>query len=408
MTQTDESQPKMAFHLMEHLENPFPFYQELRDQETIVFSPDIQAWLVPHYEDVRAILSQPDIFSSHDFTRPLPLAPAALEVLAQGYPVVPVAIDSDGMEHRRRREPHLKGFSAAGVKAREQSIRDTANRLVDTFIDDGHAEIVSQFAYPFSLVTVLNLLGIPQDRLPEVKGWVINMVNLLFGNVRTDEEQVASARGFVAFQKYIAELIEQRRANPQNDELDALINYQVPGEQPLSPIELISAAMGFLAAGHRSTLDVCTNAFALLLKNPALWQDLCANPDLIPSAAEEVLRYEGSVQTLFRVTTQGVEIRGTKLPAGTRVVLLLGSANRDEAQFPDPHVFDPQRTPNRHVSFGHGVHFCVGAPLGRLEIRLVLETFTRRLPALRLAPDQQLVHNPTILFRGYDKLLVEW
>jgi cytochrome P450 len=408
MSQTSESQPDTSFHLMEHLENPFPFYQELRDQETIVFSPDVQAWLIPHYEDVRAILSQPDIFSSHDFTRPLPLSPAAIEVLMTGYPIVPVAIDSDGMEHRRRREPHLKGFSAAGVKSREQSIRTIVNSLIDTFINDGHAEIVSQFAYPFSLEAVLKLLGIPQSRLPEVKGWAINMVNLLFGNVRTDEEQIASAKGFVEFQKYIAELIEERRANPQNDELDALIMHQIPGEQSLSPVELISAAMGFLAAGHRSTLDVCTNAFTLLLKDRALWQKICDQPDQIPSVVEEILRYEGSVQTLFRVTTQEVEIRGTKLPVGARVVLLLGSANRDGDQFPNPHVFDSERTPNRHLAFGHGVHFCVGAPLGRMEIRLVLETFTQRLPALRLVPDQQLVHNPTILFRGYDKILVEW
>lgn len=408
MTQTNASQPGLSLNLMEHMEEPFQFYQFLQEQETIVFSPDVQAWLIPRYEDVRSILAQPDIFSSHDFTRPLPLTPDALGVLAQGYPIMPVAIDSDGMEHRRRREPHLKGFSVAGVKAREQPIRETANRLIDSFIQDGHAEILSQFVYPFSLETVLNLLGIPHDHMQEVKGWVINMVNLLFGNVRTNEEQVASAQGFVAFQKFMAELIEERKANPQNGELDALIGYQVPGQEPLSSLELLSVAMGFLAAGHRSTLDVCTNAFALLLKDRSRWENLCAHPEEIPSTAEEILRYEGSVQTLFRVTTQEVEIRGTKLPAGSRVVLLIGSANRDEAQFPGAGVFDPHRTPNRHLAFGHGAHFCVGAPLGRLEIRIVLETFTQRLPTLRLVPDQKLVHNPTILFRGYDKMLLEW
>ncbi|HEU5380316.1 MAG TPA: cytochrome P450 [Ktedonobacteraceae bacterium] len=409
MVQTSEPQQGAAPSLLQQLENPYQLYAALRERDEITFSPELDAWLVSRYDDVRSVLAQPDIFSSRDFTTFMGLSPAALEVLQQGYPLTLVAITSDGLEHRRRREPHAKGFSAAGVKAREQSVRALAQQLVDAFINDGHADLIAQFAYPLTVETILSVLGVPRDRMEEVKQWSRDMADLAFGTMRSDEHQVACARGYVAFQNYMAQLIAQRRVNPQNDELDALIHYQVAGAEPLSDAELINEAAGFLAAGHRSSLDGCSNALAILLQNPSLWKKLCDQPDLIPSFVEEVLRYESPVQTLFRVTAQEVEIRGVKVPEGARVVLLLGSANRDKQHFPDGHVFDAQRTPNHHIAFGHGVHFCIGAPLGRLELRVALETLTQRLPALQLTPGQQLALNPMmLLFRGYQALEVKW
>jgi len=393
-------------HILEHLENPYPLYTALREQKAIVFNPDINAWLVSRYEDAHTILAQPEIFSSRNLINP-PMSPAVLGILMQGYPWTPVAIDSDGLNHQRFRAPHTKGFSAARTKAREEGIRALAHRLVDAFIDDGHADLISQFAYPFSLETILNVLGIPQDHMVEVKQWGRDLTDLLFAVV-PEERQVACAKGVVAFQHYMAELIEQRRTHPEDGELDALIGYQVPGAEPLSLFELISGMMGFVTVGHRTTLDACGTGLALLLQTPALWQRICAQPDLIPSAVEEILRYESAAGTLSRVTTQEVEIGGVTLPEGAKLVVLLGSANRDGQQFPGADVFDIQRAQNRHVAFGHGVHFCVGAPLARLELRIALETLAQRIPTLRLAPNQQLAHNPILIFRGLEKLEVEW
>jgi cytochrome P450 len=294
------------------------------------------------------------------------------------------------------------------MKAREQAIRALANRLVDSFINDGHAEFIGQFTYPLSLETILRLLGIPQNHMEEVKEWGRNMTDLLFGSLESEERQVECAKGFVAFQHYVADLVEQRRQHPQNDELDALINYQVPGAEPLSQLELVNAVTGFLTVGHRTTLDACGNGFKLLLQNPELWQTLCVQPELIPATVEEIIRYEPSVQTLSRITTQEVVIGNVTLPAGAKLLILLGSANRDEQHIPNAHTFDIHRNPNHHIAFGHGIHFCVGAPAARLEMRIALETFTQRLPTLRLAPDQTFSYNPLLIFRGLQKLDVIW
>lgn len=406
MSQTID-QTGQGINILEHLENPYPLFAALRQQEQIAFLPELNAWLVSRYEDAHAILSQPEIFSSRNLIDPSGLSMAALGILMQGHPWTPVAIDSDGVNHQRFRSPHTKGFSAARTKAREQGLRELANRLVDAFTEDGQADLVSQFAYPFSLESILNVLGIPQDHMAEVKQWGRDLTDLLFA-VIPEERQVACAQGVVAFQNYIADLVEQRRVNPEDGELDALIGHQLPGQEPLSQDELISGVMGFVTVGHRTTLDECGSGFALLLQRPEVWQRICAQPELIPAAVEEILRYESSSQTLSRETTREVEIGGVTLPAGARVVVLLGSANRDETHFPHADTFDIERAPNRHVAFGHGVHFCVGAPLARLELRIALETFAQRLPGLHLAPDQELSHTPLLIFRGLQKLAVEW
>lgn len=405
MSQTAD-QTGGTFQILDYLENPYPLFAGLRQQGQIIFNPEINAWLVSRYEDVHTILAQPEIFSSRNLISPQ-LSPAAFGVLMQGYPWTPVAIDSDGATHQRFRSPHTKGFSAARTKAREEGVRALANRLVDAFIDDGHADLVSQFAYPFSLETILNVLGIPKDHMANVRQWGRDLTDLLFA-VLPEERQIICAQGVVAFQKYVASLVEQRRANPEDGELDALIGHQLPGEEPLSIPELISAVMGFVTVGHRTTLDECGSVFALLLQTPSLWRTVSEQPELIPAAVEESLRYESSTQTLTRETTQEVEIGGVTLPAGARVVVLLGSANRDEKQFPNADVFDIHRASNRHVAFGHGAHFCVGAPLARLELRVALETFVQRIPTLRIVPNQQLTHTPILIFRGLQKLEVEW
>lgn len=409
MSQTSEYRPVSVDNLLQHLEDPYPFFAALRQQNEIVFSPQVDAWLVTRYSDVLALLTQPDVFSSVDLIGPVVTwSPTALGILQQGYPITPVSINSDGINHERFRGAHTRGFSASSMKAREPFVQALTNQLIDAFIDDGHAELVSQFAYPLSLETIINLFGVPRDRMEEVKQWGKDLTDFIFGGLQSEESQIACAKGLVAFQNYCAELIEQRRADPQDSELDALIKYQVDGAPPLSKEELISAIMGFLTAGHRSTVDACGSAFVLLLQTPALWKSICDRPELIPAAVEEVLRCESATQTLSRVTTREVEIGGVKLPKGARLLALLGAANRDEQQFPNADVFDIHRAQNRHIAFGHGIHFCVGAPAARMELRIALETFARRLPGLRLSPNQSLVHNQLLIFRGYQKLEVEW
>jgi cytochrome P450 len=411
VTEAMSQQLGMAYHPFDHeqRENPYPFYELLRNEEPITYSPEVDAWLVTRYKDVRALLAQPDSFSSRDLKRPMsPITPATIEILKQGFfPMVPSAVNSDGLNHRRFREPYVKALVSSRVVTYEAYIRETFNRLVDTVIADRQAEVISQFAYPLTLEVVLHVMGIPQDRMADAKQWGSDLMTLICLPLPEDR-QLECARGLVAFQLYIAELITERRSNPQADLITEMINYQVPGTEPLATEELVSALCGFLMAGQKTPIDLFGNGLALLLNPRSRWEQLCAEPDLIPTAVEEILRYDGPVQILTRTTTHEVTVDGVTLPAGARVMLVSGSANRDEAQFPNANSFDMSRAACPHMAFGHGSHFCVGVTLSRLMGRIVFETLGRRLPALRLAPDQQLAHVPALQFRGYQRLNVEW
>lgn len=410
MTQIIKYELGKAYHPLQQaqLDNPYPFYKQLRGNEPITFSPEVGAWLVSRYSDMRTIMSQPELFSSRDVKDPLTtLTPAAVEVLMQGYPMVPISIDSDGLNHQRFRGGHLKGLAPARIAQCEEFIRTLVNRLVDAFIDDGHAELLGQFAYPLPLEVMFYLFNIPQERMAETKQWCLDLVDLLYGSL-TEERQVECAKGVVAFQHYIAGIVNEQLKNPEDDLIGAHITYQAPEAEPLSLAELIAVVCGFIMAGHRTTVDLLGNAFVLLLQPNSCWQTLTEHPELMRSAIEEVLRYDPPVQALFRTTTSEVTLGNVTLPPGARVLLLFGSANHDEEQFPDAERFDMQRHPNRHLGFGHGPHLCAGAPLARMEVRIALEVLTQRIPGMRLKLNQQLVRNPVLAFRGYQGIEVEW
>jgi cytochrome P450 len=392
----------------EQREDPYPFYEFLRTQEPITYSPAVEAWLVTRYSDIRTILSQPDIFSSRDVARPLTnVTPKTREILNQGYPMVPTAISSDGFDHKRFRDPYIKTFSPARMTTYEGFIRKVVNHLVDELVGTGSADIITQFAYPLTLEVILHTMGIPQEKMADAKKWSGELVAFLYSPL-SEEQQVKCAWGLVAFQHYIAQLIEERREQPQSDAISDLVHSQVPGGEPLSMNELVSALCGLVMAGHKTTVDLIGNGLVLLLNPRSRWQKLCMHPEIIPAAVEEILRYDSPVQALLRTTLREVTIGDVTLPAGARVLLIFGAANRDEMKFPQAANFDMQRTPNRHLGFGYGIHFCIGAPLARLEARVAFEVLTQRLPQMRLAPDQHLVHLPILAFRGYQRLDVEW
>jgi cytochrome P450 len=182
----------------------------------------------------------------------------------------------------------------------------------------------------------------------------------------------------------------------------------MPGEEPLSEAELIHTIAGVIVAGYTTTTNLIGNGLVLLLEEPTRWQTLCEHPDLIPSTVEEILRYQDPVPGLSRTTTREVTVGGVVMPARTKLFLLYSSANRDETQFPFADQFDMQRRPNRHLTFGYGEHFCVGAPLGRLEGRIAFEMLTQRLPGMRLVANQKLSHVPNLIHYGYQRVEVQW
>lgn len=389
-------------------ENPYPFYNRARQEEPIMFDPELNAWIVTRYKDIQSILLQPDTFSScNTLTSPVTFYPRALEELIKGFMPVPIVLNSDGEEHTRFRVPLTKAFAPARMRAMKPFIQQVANELIDAFIEDGRAEIISQFAYPLALQVVFSLLGIPGQDIEQARQWSQDWLAIM--STQLDEErQVQCARSTVAFQHYLSRLLAQRREHPQDDLISTLPIFCAPGEDPLTETELVITLQGLILAGHESTTNMIGTGLLLLLEDPTQWQKLCSHPELIPSTVEEILRFDAPIQMFARMTTREVTVGGVTLPEDAGLLLIYGSGNRDEGVFADANQFQLQRTPNHHLAFGHGVHFCVGAALARLEGLVAFEILTSRLPNLRLVSGQQLSHIPTLLFRGYERLEVQW
>jgi len=389
-------------------ELPYAFYTRLRQEEPITFSPTINAYLVSRYDDIRSILSQPDLFSSKNaLLSGARFYPETITELRKGYPYVLTTIGDDGARHTRMREPFQKAFSPTRVWAMEPFIRETATKLIDRFRSDGQAEIISQFAYLLPLEVILAILGIPQQDLAIVKKQS-DALRLLLSLPLSQEEQVECARQFVALQHYYAHLIEEKRQNPGSDLISDLVLDGVAEGDPLSDIELINQICGVVIAGHETTTHLIGSGLVLLLEEPMRWQTLCEHPEQIPLAIEEILRLRGPALGFVRTTTQEVTVGGITMPEGTNLLLLYASGSRDESQFPRACDFEMQRQPNHHLAFGHGVHFCVGATLARLEGRIAFEALTQRIPKMRLVPDQQFEYGFRFSNYGYKRIYIQW
>jgi len=389
-------------------EDPYPFYTRARQEEPIMFCPELDAWIVTRYKDIQHILLQPATFSSSNtLTSPVIFSPRALDELVKGYLPVPIVLNTDGVDHTRFRQPLMKAFAPSRMRALEPFVYEVGNRLVNAFIDNQQAEIISQFAYPLALEVVLSLLGVPSQDIEQTRQWSQDWLILMSTQIDEDR-QVEYARGTVDFQHYLAALIAERRQVPRDDLISTLLHFHVPGEEPLEENELVIMLQGLILAGHESTTNMIGTGLRLLLEQPEHWAWLCEHPESIPQVVEEILRFDAPIQMFARTTTRETTIGGVTLPEEASLLLIYGSGNRDEAAFACPHEFQPQRTPNHHLAFGHGVHFCVGAALARLEGRAAFEVLCQHLPQLRLVPGQTLLHIPTLLFRGYERLEVKW
>jgi cytochrome P450 len=390
------------------VETPYAFYAQARREEPITFNPALRAYLVSRYDDIRSILLHPALFSSKDaLDFPVERHAQTITELRKGYPFAPATIASDGDRHTRLREPVLRALSPTRVRAMESFIRETSTRIINGFLNAGKAEVISQFAYPFPLEIILTILGIPRQDLEMVKKRS-DAVQMLLNLPLSEEEQAECARQFVALQHYYAHLIEEKRVHPVEDLLSDIIRYGEAGEEPLSEGELISQITGIVIAGHETTTRLIGNGLVLLLEDPTRWQALCEHQEQIPQAIEEILRLRGPVQGFIRTTTQEVTVGGISMQPGTRLFVMHASGNRDEGQFSQADHFEIERRPNHHLAFGHGIHFCVGAALARLEGRIAFEELTQRIPRMRLLPDQQFTYTFNLTTYGYKRIYTQW
>lgn len=390
--------------------DPFPFYIKAREEAPIFYSPELDYWVVTRYEDVKAIFRDLETFSSEITAKPvIPFSPAVQKVLDEGQFTATSGISGKmPPDHTRIRSFLNKGLTPRRIAVLEEPIRARANELIDLFANDGRADLVRQLTYDLPALVIFILLGVPDEDVPKVKQWAASRLAITWGDL-TEEERVWHAQQMVKYWQYCNDLIEQRFVEPRDDLPSDLVRIYQAGDRSITKHEMASVCYSFLFAGHETTSNLLAEGIKTLLTYRDLWTEICADPALIPGAVEEILRYCPSIFTWRRLVKKPTRLHGVDLPAGAHLLLALGSANRDEQCFQAGETFDIHReNAKHHLSFGHGVKYCLGAPLARLEGRIVLEELTRRFPSLRLVKDQEFEYASNTSFRGPSHVWVEW
>ena len=395
--------PLLTSH--EFAQDPYPTYHLLRREAPIYWSDLWGCWILTRYRDIVSTLQNPKRFSS------VGRLTAAMElpqdVREQVRPLVrhysQGLINVDPPDHTRLRQLVHKAFLPGTVGAMAGYVEGIVERLIEEAQPRGKMDIIWDFAYPLPVTVIARLMGVPPADHGKLKRWSGKIVEFMATPKPAPEVLMSSQDALLALQDYFRSTFRRRRVDPRDDLISALVAAEEAGER-LTEEELISTCVTLLIGGHETTTYLISSGVLALIQHPEQLRKLRANPDGARMAVEEMLRYEGPFQRNRRLATEAVELDGHLIRKGQLLVQMLGAANRDPAVFPNPDSFDIERHPNRHVSFGHGPHFCIGAPLARLEAPIAINALLRRLPNLELATDE-LVWKNTV-FRGLERLPV--
>ena len=353
--------------------NPFPFYTQLRSVSPLVHDPRSGLFLVFDYDGVKRALTDSTTFSSNPGTANHP-APRWL-------------IFEDAPRHTSLRALIMKAFTPASVTLLEPRIRELCTELVDSALEHGEADLASGLAVPLPMRVIAEMVGVPAEDWKLFRRWSDSILKLSY-SMFDDVETAAAGKEYMAvsaeMSTYLAELTAARKAKRAEDLLTRLTEAEVDGER-LTPDEILAFVQLLLVAGHETTTNLINNAVICLTDAPDEMARLRVTPSLLPTAIEEALRYRSPVQWIYRTTRQAVEMHGQTIPAGRFLLPVIGSANRDQKWFPQPDRFDVGRDPNHHLAFGHGIHFCLGAPLARLEGRIALGELISRTKSIEYA-----------------------
>jgi len=374
----------------------------------VFFAPSIGYYVVTSYDAVDAVFRDPATYSAAVAQAPLaPITPEAQQILlAGGHKPQPSMVSLDEPEHARLRKPAARAFSMKRVTAMIPAIEATTARLLDAVRGQDEFDLIATLAYPLPANIVFSLMGVPEQDYAQLKQWCGYRAALGWGRP-APELQVEIATSMAAYRRYLRDLVTAKTRAPGDDLASDLIAIHREAPERLTLDEIASILFSLSFAGHETTTGLIGNTARRLLEDPGRWAEIAADPDLIPAAVEESLRYDPSVPAWRRVTTRPVTLAGVDLPAGARLFLWLAAAGRDEAVFGQPDEFDLHRTDaERHLAFGKGLHYCLGANLGKLEAQIAVTELARRHPALSLVPDQQFTFHPNISFRGPQVLLV--
>jgi cytochrome P450 len=394
----------------DYLEDPYAVAAKVRESTPVFYAPSLDMWVVSRMDDVEAVFNDHETFSGRIVQDPVfPVCPAARAVLSEGFHPLPVMSNNEPPDHGRIRVHTIKGFSNRRMAILEPFIRANAERLVGAMLDAGPpAEFVHALAFPLPAYTVFRHIGFPDEDADMLKRWCGNRKLFQWGRA-TEAEQVAIAENMVAYWHYCEDFTEAKLHDLGDDFASDLLRAHLEDPTQLTFDEVKSVVYGLSFAGHEAVTNLLCNTVRQLLAHREQWEAVCADPDLVTAAVEEVLRYDSSQISWRRIAKRPAVVGGVEIPEGAKVLLLFAAANRDPRRFDEPDRFDIHRANARHhISFGKGIHFCLGAGTARHEARIVLDTLVHLAPSLRLADGQDFRVFPNITFRGPEQLLLEW
>ncbi len=393
------------------LPNPYPVYAQLRAEDPVHWDDFFQLWALTRYADIAALLRDPRISSKRitndgrqlwDAERlpgdARPAARATYRAFAH------LVLMYDPPEHTRFRSMISRAFTPRMIEGMRPFIQSTVDELIDAVEAQGRMDLIADLAYPLPAIVIAEMLGVPHDDHEQFKAWSADFATSFDVDPSRPEREAQAVKGVAALLDYVAELVERRRTERHDDLVQAHVDLCGGDEE--SVFEVVANLAGLLFAGHETTTNLLGNGLFALLRHPEQWQRLRDEPELLGSAVEECLRYDAPVQWIARRAAQDLEIGGKAIRQGQLLGLFVGAANRDPAQFAEPDRFDVGRRENRHLSFAHGIHFCLGAALARLEGQIAIGTLARRLPHLRLAGEATWRENVSI--RGLQSLPVSF
>ena len=384
------------------LSNPYPGYKILREHRPVHWNELFEAWIFARYDDVDAVLMHPR-FSADRAKARTRFSEMVRQQQEQFGPFsqAPTMLTSDPPEHTRLRRLVSKAFTPRAVENLRPRIREIINGLLDGVAGRDTFDLVDEIAYPLPVIVIAELLGVPPEDRADFKRWSNDVVATL-GGPFTSPDVIERARASLQeMVTYMSGAIAERRANPREDLISGLIAAEDDG-QVLSEMEIFSTTILLLIAGNETTTNLIGNAVSSLLKHPDQLELLRSDLSLMPSAVEELLRFNGPVQATGRVAKEDIEVGGVTVKEGQVAFVLLGSANHDPAKFPDPERLDLRRRPTDHLAFGDGIHFCLGAPLARAEAQITLQALIERYPRIELAGEP--TWGGTFIIRGAKKL----
>jgi cytochrome P450 len=385
-------------------------YARMRSEAPVSLQPGLDTewpiWFVTRAADVEQVLLDSATFArdpamvSAEFAEQFNESDPAIRAITADH-----MLNYDGDDHRRLRSLVSKAFNPRVIAAMRPRVEAIANALLDKVAARGSMELIGEYAFPLPITVIAELLGVPSERQDDFRVWSDACVRPAL-----TEEALRVARALLtAFAVFMYHLVVEPRRHPQDDMISRLIQAEEQGDR-LSQNELFSMIALLIVAGHETTVSLIGNAALALLQRPDTWTELHSNPALIPAAIEEVLRYDSPVErALIRFATRDTELGGQQIKKGDALNVVLGSANRDDARYDEPATLNIHRQMNAHLAFGKGIHFCLGAPLARLEGDVAIRTLLERLPGLQLAIEPgELRWRDVPLFRSLTHLPVRW